>query len=122
MRMTEFKKRHKRIDEYIDKSADFAQPILRHLRTLIHTAHPDIEETIKWGMPYFVHKGNVCSFAAFNQHVAFGFWKQKMITDSKKVFKEGAMGSFGRITTLQDLPSDEIIVSYIQEAVHLNEK
>ena len=36
-----------RVDAYIDKSADFARPVLTHLRGLIHEACPDVTETLK---------------------------------------------------------------------------
>ncbi len=64
-----------RIDAYIDKSASFAQPILTHLRDLVHQACPDVEETMKWSMPHFDYKGVMCSMASFKQHCSVSFWK-----------------------------------------------
>src|SRR5687767_6851822 len=111
-----------KIDAYIAKSAPFAQPILNHLRGLIHTACPKVEEKIKWGMPHFDYKGEMmCHFAAFKQHAAFGFWKTSLMNDPHKVFGEhvNAMGSFGQIKRLEDLPGDEVIIEYIREAMRL---
>jgi len=113
-------KKDPRVDAYIAKSADFAQPILKHIRKLVHKADPDIEETVKWGMPSFNHAGIVCGMAAFKQHAAFGFWKSKLILDSKGRRMDEAMGSFGRIASLKDLPSDAKLVGYIKKAVKLN--
>ncbi len=113
-----------RVDAFIDKSADFAKPILTHLRQLVHQACPQIQETIKWGFPFFDYKGPVCQMAAFKQHMAFGFWKTSLLTDPYKVLnpgEEAAAGSFGKITSLADLPSDKILIEYIEEAVKLNE-
>ena len=62
-------------DAYIKAAAPFAQPILKHLRELVHKACPEVEETIKWGFPHFDYKGIMCSMAAFKNHCAFGFWK-----------------------------------------------
>ncbi len=112
-----------RIAIYIEKSADFAQPILTHLRRLIHRAWPEITETIKWGFPHFDYKGTVCSMAAFKQHCAFGFWKAPLMTDPHHLFRKediNAMGQLGQIKHLNDLPPDEILVAYIREAVDLN--
>jgi len=109
-----------RIDAYIEKSRDFAKPILDHLRGLIHDACPDINETIKWGMPFFDLKGLVCSFAAFNEHCAFGFWKQELLESSDFPDARSAMGCFGRITSLDDLPADDVVKNLIVEAVRLN--
>ena len=37
-----------RVDAYIADAPEFAQPILVKLRELVHTACPDVTETIKW--------------------------------------------------------------------------
>jgi uncharacterized protein YdeI (YjbR/CyaY-like superfamily) len=114
----------KRIDNYIAKSADFAKPILNHLRTLIHSACPQVEETIKWGFPHFDYKGMMCSMAAFKNHCAFNFWKAVLMKDAD-VFTENnqsAMGHYGKISSLADLPSDKIILARIKEAMKLNDE
>lgn len=113
-----------RVDAYIAKSADFAKPILSHLRQLVHHAHPQMQETIKWSMPFFDHQGTVCQMAAFKQHCAFGFWKASALTDPYQIINQGeeaSAGSLGRICSLSDLPSDEILIAYIREAIALNE-
>src|SRR5690242_18325229 len=107
-------KKDPRVDAYIAKSADFAKPILKHIRKLVHRADPKIEETLKWSMPTFVHEGIVCGMAAFKQHAAFGFWKSKLILDGQGRRVDEAMGSFGRIAHLSDLPSDAKLVAYIR--------
>lgn len=111
-----------RIDAYIEKAADFARPVMVHLRGLIHKACPDIKETLKWSMPSFEHKGIVCGFAAFKEHCAFGFWKESLMEKDAFPAQKTAMGSFGRITSLKDLPSDKVMVGLIHQAVELNEK
>lgn len=116
---------NKKIDDYIDKSAEFAKPILLHIRQLVHKACPDVEEVVKWGMPFFDYKGPICNMAAFKQHCAFGFWKASLMTDPDGILaetKEEAMGHMGRITSVKDLPSDKILIKYIKEAVRLNEE
>lgn len=116
--------KNKQVDAYIAKSADFAQPILHHLRELVHQACPDVSEVIKWGFPNFDYKGVMCNMAAFKQHCAFGFWKASLINDPKGLLKptdKGSMGNFDRITALKDLPSDKILINFIQQAKALNE-
>ena len=71
--------RDRRVDAYIAKSADFAQPILRYLREIVHETVPDIEETMKWSSPHFGYKGMMCGMAAFKQHCTFGFWKGSLV-------------------------------------------
>jgi uncharacterized protein YdeI (YjbR/CyaY-like superfamily) len=119
-------KKDKRIDNYILKSADFAIPILNHLRELVHIACPEVEESIKWSFPHFGYKGEMmCSMASFKQHCAFGFWKAPLMKDKKLMENakgETSMGHLGRITSLKDLPSDAKIIRYIKEAMKLNEQ
>jgi uncharacterized protein YdeI (YjbR/CyaY-like superfamily) len=115
----------KRIDTYILKSEDFAQPILNHLRALVQATCPEVEETIKWSFPHFDYKGEMmCSMAAFKQHCAFGFWKAALMKDKSlldKAKEETSMGHLGKITSLDDLPSDKKLIAYIKEAMKLNE-
>jgi len=117
----------KAIDEYILKAKPFARPILEHLRMLVHSSNPEVKEAVKWGMPFFDYKGPYCNMAAFKEHVVFGFWKSDLMKGEapqlKKRSSEGgeAMGNFGRITSLSDLPPDEVIVQLLLIAKKLND-
>lgn len=118
-------KKDARIDLYISKSADFAKPILLHLRELVHTTCPDVEETIKWGFASFDYMRPMCSMASFKHHCSFGFWKASLMKDKTLVANaesESAMGHYGKITSLRDLPSDKKIIAHIKNAMMLNEK
>jgi uncharacterized protein YdeI (YjbR/CyaY-like superfamily) len=119
-------KKEKVIDNYIARSADFAKPILNHIRDLVHKACPDVEEKMKWSFPHFDYKGEMmCSMAAFKQHAVFGFWKAALMKDPVLVENaktEVAMGHLGRLTSLKDLPSDKKITAWIKEAMKLNDE
>ena len=110
------------VDEYIDKAQDFAKPILTHLRSLVHAACPDVVETKKWSFPHFDYKGMMCSMAAFKEHCAFNFWKQSLLDESAFPAEKTAMGSFGRITSLKDLPNDKTMKKLIHDAMKLNDE
>lgn len=117
----------KRIDLFISSSREFAQPILAHLRSVVHKASPEIRETIKWGMPHFEYAGKiVCSMAAFKEHCAFAFRQATLMKDPLKLLSTGegksGMGHFGQIKTLKDLPAEKILIQYIREAIELIEK
>lgn len=114
-------KKDPRINAYIAKSADFAKPILIHIRELVHKACPDVEETLKWNMPTFMYHGILCGMAAFKEHSVFGFWKGTLIVGEKGKSLE-AMGSFGCIKKRSDLPSNKVLTGYIKQAMVLNEK
>ena len=117
-------KRKKSVDAYISKSQDFAKPILKHIRELIHEGCPDVEEKMKWSFPTFNYKGSIlCNMAAFKQHATFGFWKATLLRSNGVMPQadESAMGQFGRITKLSDLPSDKTILKIVREAVKLED-
>ena len=116
-------KKDPRVDTYIARSADFARPILEHIRALVHKACPDVQETIKWSFPHFDYKGMMCSMASFKQHCSFGFWKASLMSDARKFTQVGetAMGHLGQIKSLDYLPSDKTMIAYIKEAAKLNE-
>lgn len=114
-------KKDKRVDAYIAKSADFAKPILKHIRALVHKSCPDVEEVLKWNSPAFMYHGILCGMAAFKQYCVFGFWKGTLIVADKGKSLE-AMGSFGRLTRISDLPSTRVLEGYVRRAMLLNEK
>jgi uncharacterized protein YdeI (YjbR/CyaY-like superfamily) len=109
-----------RVDAYIANAAEFAKPILAHIRKLVHAACPHVVETMKWSFPHFDYKGTLCNMAAFKQHCALGFWKSELIFGTTAAENE-AMGHFGRITSLADLPKDKVLLGYIKKATELNE-
>jgi len=114
-------KRHERIDAYIARQADFARPILEHLRALVHSACPDAEESVKWGMPAFVYKGQIlATMAAFKEHASFGLWRGSLVLGEDEKQK-GAMGQYGRLTSLNDLPPAEELAGHIRKAAELTE-
>ena len=112
--------RDPRIDTYIEKSADFAKPILSHLRDVVHATCPDVEETMKWSFPHFMYEGMLCSMASFKAHCAFGFWKGALVMGDESKDVEG-MGNLGRITSVKDLPPKKVLAGWIRKAMALNE-
>lgn len=119
--------RDPRVDVYIAKSADFAKPVLKHLRELVHRGCPEAQETMKWSFPHFQYKGMLCSMASFKAHCAFGFWKAKLLekqttTDVRTGGRKDGMGNLGRLTSLADLPSDAAMVALVLRAVELNDQ
>lgn len=111
--------RDARVDAYIARAAPFAQPILEHIRSVVHEACPDVEETIKWSMPHFMYQGMLGGMSAFKAHCAFGFWKGKLVVPEQE---KAAMGQFGRIESIKDLPPRRTFVGYVKKAMKLNEE
>ena len=107
-----------RVDSYIERQAEFARPILARLRAIVHEACPDCEETIKWGMPSFTYKGKILAgFAAFKAHATFGYWNDSMLAQEEK--SRSAMGQFGRLTSLDDLPARATLVDLTRKSMAL---
>jgi uncharacterized protein YdeI (YjbR/CyaY-like superfamily) len=108
-----------KVDAYVAKAAAFAQPILTHVRAVVHKACPDVVEEIKWGMPFFLHDGKIlCHVAAFKAHCSLGFWGAEMrkVLAADGVVKAGGMGSLGKITSVGELPPEKTLAGYVRQA------
>lgn len=113
--------RDPRIDAYIAEAEPFARPILEEIRDLVHEVCPEVEESVKWGMPFFNWKGMLCHFASFQTHCSLGFWKWELLGVPGGLGAEG-MGSFGKVTKRSDLPSKKALTTLIRAAMKLNEE
>jgi len=115
--------RNKDVDAYIAKAPEFAKPILNRIRSAYHKAGPEIEETIKWGVPFFEYKGVLGQMAAFKQHASYGFWHAKLMKDSKKILPPHEPPGMGgaKLTDVLQLPAERVLVAYVKEAMALNE-
>lgn len=113
--------RDPRIDAYVATTPAFARPILEHLREVVHDACPDVEETVKWSRPAFYHHGPLCGMSAFQKHCTFGFWKHELVVGTGDPRWRSAMGSFGRLTKLSELPRKSELARMVRFAAKLNE-
>jgi len=117
-------KKSQEVDAYIVNAAGFAKPILRKIRSAFHKACPRVEETMRWSMPHFDHCGILGSMAAFKHHVSFGFWKGSQLKDPQGLFN--GIGKTNmvmvKIGSIEELPSEKVLTSYIKEAARLNER
>lgn len=115
-----------RVDIFIEKSADFARPILMEMRSIVQESHPELVETWKWSFPNYTLNGKIiCSLNAFKNHCSFGFWLGAELPDPNHILEKvgkTAMGSLGKITAVSQLPKREILIAYIQQAIELSEK
>ena len=112
-----------RIDAYIERQAEFAKPILRHLREVVHAVCPDCEETLKWSMPTFMYrKEMLAGMAAFKQHATFGFWRGSLVVGADEEKMMSGMGQFGRLTSVDDLPPREELEALVRKAMKLTEE
>lgn len=110
--------RDPRVDAYIARQREFAKPVLKYLRGVIHEGCPDVKETIKWGVPSFEHHGILCGMAAFKAHLQFGFWKHDLVVGKRAMQGMG----FGKFSSIEELPARAKLVSYVKKAAKLNEQ
>jgi uncharacterized protein YdeI (YjbR/CyaY-like superfamily) len=111
-----------RVDAYIAASRDFAQPILRRLRKVVHAGCPNVEETLKWGAPAFMYKGPLAGMSAFKEHCRFGLWKGSLLKDLHLSASGEMSGPFAKIRSIADLPTDQTLIKQVKEAAALNER
>jgi len=119
------KKHNPLVDEYIEKSADFAKPVLSYIRETVHEVVPEVEEAIKWKFPTFMYKGKIlCSMVSFKQYCSMGFWlhdEMKTIQNLKTHAEKSNMFSLGKITRMEDLPAKPELKKIILEAIELTD-
>jgi uncharacterized protein YdeI (YjbR/CyaY-like superfamily) len=107
------------VDAYIHKAGEFAQPVLEFLREVVHAGAPGVVEEMKWSRPFFVYQGVILgNMSAFKAHCSFGLWGPEV---GEALVKEGAardngMGTFGKITSVKELPSRTRLVGYVRLA------
>ena len=117
-------KKDPRVDAYIAKSPEYARPILKHLRKLVHQACPKAEETLKWSQPFFLYHGMLCGMSGFKNYTVFGCWKDKLMTPEMVGFGKAGKNIFsrvGQLKSLADLPGDRELLAYIKAGARLNE-
>ena len=108
-----------RIDAYIDNSAEFARPILRQLREVVHRACPEVEEDLKWSRPHFGYRGIMCGMSAFRAHCTFGFWNDRVGGDDPAARE--TLERLGRITSAKELPPKKVLAGLVKHAMELND-
>jgi uncharacterized protein YdeI (YjbR/CyaY-like superfamily) len=107
------------VDAYINKAAPFAQPILEYLREVVHAGAPGVVEEMKWSRPFFVYEGVILgNISAFKAHCSFGLWGPEVGEVLKKegAAQDNGMGTFGKVTSVKDLPARAKLVSYVKLA------
>ena len=110
--------RDPRVDAYIARAQPFARPILEHVRERVHAVLPQVEEAVKWSMPAYTLDGKIVLItAAFKAHMALNLWRGQELRGSAADAE--AMGQFGKIASLADLPSDKELDALIRKAAEL---
>ena len=79
-----------RVDAYLDALPDWQREICGEVRDLVHSADPDVQETIKrTTQPYFVLDGNVCALLAARDHVNVFLYDGAIVPDPEGIITAG---------------------------------
>ncbi len=100
--------RPKDVDSYIADSGREARPILREIRRIIKSTVPEAEEGISYGVPFYKYPGALAGFAAYKDHVSFGFGAAVLQGEDRKMLEgEGYTTAKGtmRIRFDQEVPT-----------------
>lgn len=117
-------KKSEEVEAYVDEAPLFAKPILNRIRKAFHFGCPDLEETIKWGMPHFEYKGVLGAMAAHKEHVTMSFWKGQLMEDPEGIFNVVGQTQMSAIKfrALKDMPPQQILIDYVARAADMNER
>lgn len=78
------------VGEYIESLPEWQQAVCREVREIVHSADPEIEETIKRRVqPYFVLEGNVCALLAAKRHVCVFLYDGGIVPDPEGIITRG---------------------------------
>jgi hypothetical protein len=86
--------------------------LLEKLRALVVKGVPDATASIKWGVPFYQRNGkNVCSIAAFKEHVGINFFASPsvLVDPGKKLEGGGKSMRMLKVRTAADIDSASIL-------------
>ncbi|MFX0177517.1 MAG: iron chaperone, partial [Candidatus Hodarchaeota archaeon] len=78
----------KDVDSYIANSSREARPILKEIREIIKSTIPNAEERIWYGVPFYKYHGELAGFAAYKNHISFGFGVGVLQSKDRKMLEE----------------------------------
>lgn len=79
-----------RVDAYIEALPEWQQTICRQVRDLVHTADPEVVETIKrTRQPYFVLDGNICALLAAKDWINVFLYDGGIVPDPERIITGG---------------------------------
>ena len=92
----------KRIDQYLAGFPGWRGERLAQLREWIGAAVPELEESWKWGIPVWTHRGNVVGIGGFKSHVKVNFFEGAALPDPRRLFNAGLEGKKSRSIDLHE--------------------
>jgi len=99
---------HETVDAYIAAQPEHVQPLLYHIRDIIHNVLPEAEELISWKMPTYRGRHNIIHFASYKKHI--GLYPGEKAIEHFSDRLKGYRTSKGAVQFPYDVPlPDELI-------------
>ena len=101
----------KDVDDYISNAPSEARPHLEELRKIMKSTIPDIQEGIRWNVPFYRNEGQVGGFDAFKNHASFGPWCDEIDPEVRNALEEKGYTVLKRTIQIrydQKVPATEI--------------
>jgi hypothetical protein len=113
-----------RIDEYLRALPDWQQEICAQVRDIVHSADPEVEETIKRTVqPYFVLQGNICALLATRDHVNVFLYDGGIVPDPDHIITAGHENKTARqIAIYRDSPINKAALKRMFEQIIANNR
>ena len=96
------------VNAYFAQQPPEKRPLLDKLRALVDAELPNADATIKWGVPvYQVNGRNVCSIAAFKEHVGINFFASPdvLVDPGKRLEGGGKSMRMLKVRSAKDIDS-----------------
>ncbi len=109
------------VDRWVDALGRPHRDVVNAIRRVVREAAPELDETIKWGQPCYVYRGNnVCYIAPAADRVNFGFFRGADLGDPQHLL-EGAGKKLRHVKVgLGKRPRRDALKALIREAVALH--
>ena len=92
----------RRVDDYISSLPAWQQRVCQLVRDLVHTADPDVIETIKrTKLPYFTLDGNICALLGAKDHVNI-FIYDPIAADPEGIINQGQGNAAARAIQVRE--------------------
>lgn len=112
------------VDRYLRHSPVLIRSLMSELRRIIHATIPDVEESIKYTVPFYTRKGLLCYLSPLKTKdgVYIGFAKGNQMSDEAGAFTGKELKQIRHLEyrSLRQIKI-RLLKEYLQEAVMLNE-
>lgn len=108
-----------KVDEYIDGLKSPMKEISKELRRIVIALPFELKEEIKWGVPTYTMKKNICSIMAHKNHVNFQIMQRAHLEDAHKLEGAGKDMRHLKFSTIREV-KESAVEKYLKQAINLD--